>query len=119
MAIESAHEFSVRITEPIFRINGDRRDSQTEWEDVRNDLIRTSQLGQFLGPVGDEIPWSNVENIKRFQERAVVSLLSALVKIGTGSATVRGTIRKIENNKLTDPGVLAQDVDKIRQIIED
>ena len=34
-----------------------------------------------------------------------------------GAQTVRSCVRKIENNKLTDPPILAEDVDKVRSII--
>ena len=34
-----------------------------------------------------------------------------------GAQTVRSYVRKIENNKLTDPPILGEDVDKVRSII--
>ena len=43
------------------KINGNKRDSRTDWEDARNKIVRTCAIQVFLtGAVGSIIPWSIV-----------------------------------------------------------
>lgn len=98
-------------------IQGNKRDSRTDWEDARNKIERTCNIKLFLaGAVGSIIPWSIVPDRKREQERGINMALNVLVEMA-GSPTVRTVIRNIENDRLTDPPILAEDVDKIRQIV--
>jgi len=99
------------------KINGNKRDSKTDWEDARNRIFRACAIQTFVtGAVGSNIPWSIVPERKRDQERGVNQALDVLVGMA-GSPTVRTVIRNIENNRLTNPPLHAEDVDKIRQII--
>ena len=99
------------------KINGNKRDSRTDWEDARNKIVRTCAIQVFLtGGVGSIIPWSIVPERRREQERGINLALNLLVEMA-GSPTVRTFIRNIENNRLTNPPLLAEDVDKIRQIV--
>ena len=99
------------------KINGNKRDSRTDWEDARNKIVRTCAIQVFLtGVVGSIIPWSIVPERRREQERGINLALNLLVEMA-GSPTVRTFIRNIENNRLTNPPLLAEDVDKIRQIV--
>jgi hypothetical protein len=95
---------------------GNKRDSRTEWEDARNKIARHHVIQPFLaGAVGTNIPWSIVPERKRDQEKGINLAFTILVDMA-GSQTVRSFIRKIENNNLTNPPVLAEDVDKVRRI---
>lgn len=98
------------------KIMGNKRDSRTEWEDARNKIARHHVIQPFLaGAVGTNIPWSIVPERRRDQERGINLAFTILVDMA-GSQTVRSFIRKIENNNLTNPPVLAEDVDKVRRI---
>ena len=108
---ETAFRFHI-----VLKINGNKRDSKTEWEDARNKITRNCAIQAFLGAVGSNIPWSLVPERKREQERGINTAFTILVEMA-GAQTVRSYVRKIENNKLTDPPILAEDVDKVRSII--
>ena len=83
------------------KINGNKRDSRTDWEDARNKIVRTCAIQVFLtGAVGSIIPWSIVPERRREQERGINLALNLLVEMA-GSPTVRTFIRNIENNRLT------------------
>ena len=84
------------------KINGNKRDSKTEWEDAKNKIVRTCAIQNFLtGAVGSVIPWSIIADRKREQERGINFALNVLVEMA-GSATVRTVIRNIENNSQID-----------------
>ena len=102
----------------VLRILGNKRDSKTEWQDARNKVTRTCNIHSLLtGEVGDVIPWSIVPERRRDQEKGVNLALSTFIDMA-GSPTVRNYVRKIENNEVTEPPLLAADVDKIKQIIK-
>ena len=63
---ETAFRFQIAL-----KINGNKRDSNTEWEDARNKITRNCAIQVFLDAVGSNIPWSIVPEKKREQERGI------------------------------------------------
>jgi len=116
MADESFSTFS-RAPAVTLQFKNDRRDSSTEWMDVKNLLLRHYQLKEVIaGGVGYNIGWSADAIAKREQTRNVSFVLTALIRMSEKSPTLRSVVRKIESNNFTDARLLEEDVDKIRQL---
>jgi hypothetical protein len=47
---ETAFKFQIDL-----KINGNKRDSKTEWEDARNKITRNCAIQAFLGAVGNYV----------------------------------------------------------------
>ena len=83
---ETAFRFHI-----VLKINGNKRDSKTEWEDARNKIARNCAIQAFLGAVGNNIPWSLVPERKREQERGINTTFTILVEMA-GAQTVRSCV---------------------------
>ena len=112
MADESFSAVS-RTPTVTLQFKNDRRDSSTEWVDVKNLLLRHYQLKEVIaGAVGFNIGWSADASAKREQARNVSFVLTALIKMSTS----RSVVQKIESNNYADARRLEEDVDKFRQL---
>jgi hypothetical protein len=74
-----------RLNEEAFKINGDNKDSPTQWSDFKNKLINKCGVEEFMAPVGTPIPWNINLIVQEKQKQGIRNCLDALVEVcGTG-----------------------------------
>ena len=108
-----------RLNEDAFKINGDNKDSPTQWSDFKNKLINKCGVEEFMTPVGTPILWNINQTVQEKQKQGIRNCLDALVEV-CGTGVVRDHVRDVQENRIIVGGIalnLTEPVEKMRHLM--